>query len=354
MVELLLRRSKNGLLFVGELPMGEAGSFSTKMDHLVCFLGGTLALGATGGKTVAAAREAGMMTEAAEEDLQLAKDLTATCYELYKMTATGLAPERVVFNVKAGNNTNHSAALDADTGTRKESRYRNDIRIRRSDRHSLLRPETIESLFYLFRITGNPLYRKWGWEIFQAIERHARVEGGGYASLQDVTVLPTEKRDSMETYFMGETLKYLYLLFGPTDVLPLDKWVFNTEAHPIPMLKPNTTWQAKTKKHVWHDSFTAKSIGSDDLLRSKPYLSRRTRFGWSIEDDRSNSKNSSLALIGNSTQSVADSDSVGGKATNENGGNESRLSKESSERDSGDVVESGSRQDGSDHDGDGL
>jgi endoplasmic reticulum Man9GlcNAc2 1,2-alpha-mannosidase len=40
----------------------------------------------------------------------------------------------------------------------------------------------------------------------------------------------------METFFLGETLKYFYLLFGENDVLPLDKYVFNTEAHPLPII----------------------------------------------------------------------------------------------------------------------
>ena len=36
----------------------------------------------------------------------------------------------------------------------------------------------------------------------------------------------------------GETLKYLYLLFADDDFLPLKDWVFNTEAHPFPVFKP--------------------------------------------------------------------------------------------------------------------
>ena len=48
--------------------------------------------------------------------------------------------------------------------------------------------------------------------------------------------VPPPKRDKMETFFLGETLKYLYLLFGDDpSVLPLDQWVFNTEAHPLPV-----------------------------------------------------------------------------------------------------------------------
>lgn len=78
-------------------------------------------------------------------------------------------------------------------------------------------------------------YREWGWEIFEAFEKYTKVDSGGYASLDDVTVLPPNKRDKMETFFLGETLKYLYLLFGKRNLIPLDEYVFNTEAHPFPI-----------------------------------------------------------------------------------------------------------------------
>lgn len=42
-----------------------------------------------------------------------------------------------------------------------------------------------------------------------------------------------EKDDMMQSFFLAETLKYLYLLFSPSTVIPLDEWVFNTEAHPV-------------------------------------------------------------------------------------------------------------------------
>lgn len=42
----------------------------------------------------------------------------------------------------------------------------------------------------------------------------------------------------METFWLSETLKYLYLLFSPRDTLSLDAWVFNTEAHPLPVFAP--------------------------------------------------------------------------------------------------------------------
>lgn len=78
-------------------------------------------------------------------------------------------------------------------------------------------------------------YREWGWQIFEAFEKYTRVDTGGYSSLDDVTSTPPHRRDKMETFFLGETLKYLYLLFGDSSVIPLDKFVFNTEAHPFPI-----------------------------------------------------------------------------------------------------------------------
>lgn len=56
---------------------------------------------------------------------------------------------------------------------------------------------------------------------------------GGYAGVRDVTQLPVEHDDTMQSFFLAETLKYLFLLFGPDDVLPLDQYVLNTEAHPL-------------------------------------------------------------------------------------------------------------------------
>lgn len=56
---------------------------------------------------------------------------------------------------------------------------------------------------------------------------------GGYAGLRDVTTLPVQHDDKQQSFFLAETLKYLYLLFGPEDVLSLDEYVLNTEAHPL-------------------------------------------------------------------------------------------------------------------------
>ncbi|ESW19892.1 hypothetical protein PHAVU_006G164400 [Phaseolus vulgaris] len=218
----------NGLVFVGELPYGLNGDFSPKMDHLVCFLPGTLALGATKGLTKKQAMQNNMLNFEDLENLKLAEDLTKTCYEMYAVTSTGLAPEIAYFHTKDFSEEGHD-------GGNKSSEFVNDIIIRPADRHNLLRPETVESLFVLYRITEDPKYREWGWQIFEAFEKHTKVDTGGYCSLDDVTSVPPHKRDKMETFFLGETLKYLYLLFADRSLIPLDRFVFNTEAHPIPI-----------------------------------------------------------------------------------------------------------------------
>ncbi len=95
----------------------------------------------------------------------------------------------------------------------------------------------MESLFYLYRLTKDRRYQEWGWQIFQAFEKHAKLEPSGYASLSDVHH-PKSYRDRMESFFLSETLKYLFLLFGEDDsVISLNEWVFNTEAHPLPIWK---------------------------------------------------------------------------------------------------------------------
>lgn len=56
--------------------------------------------------------------------------------------------------------------------------------------------------------------------------------------MRDVDQVPVEHEDRMETFWLSETLKYLYLLFSGPDVLPLNEYVFNTEAHPLPIFTP--------------------------------------------------------------------------------------------------------------------
>jgi mannosyl-oligosaccharide alpha-1,2-mannosidase len=87
----------------------------------------------------------------------------------------------------------------------------------------------------MWRITGDVRYREWGWEMFKSFANYTAVaDNGGFTSLSNANKIPPVTRDNMESFWLAETLKYLYLLFSPDDLLPLDKIVLNTEAHPFP------------------------------------------------------------------------------------------------------------------------
>ena len=100
----------------------------------------------------------------------------------------------------------------------------------------ILRPENIESCFYLYRFTKDPQYLWMGKKMLDDINKHCRHETG-YTSLKNVLTL--EKMNSMQSFFLAETLKYAYLLFSSGEALDLDKHILNTEAHPfkIPNMK---------------------------------------------------------------------------------------------------------------------
>ncbi len=97
-----------------------------------------------------------------------------------------------------------------------------------------LRPENIESCFYLYRTTKNDLYLQMGKRMVSDILTKCKTEAG-YAAVKNVATLELE--DSMESFFFAETLKYAYLLFAPENALDLKKVVFNTEAHPLGVRK---------------------------------------------------------------------------------------------------------------------
>ncbi len=93
-----------------------------------------------------------------------------------------------------------------------------------------LRPEIVESAYYLYHYTGDARYRGMGKVFFEDFVRDTRTEHG-FAALKDVR--SKEKDDSMESFLFAETFKYYYLLFAPKTALDFDGVVFNTEAHPL-------------------------------------------------------------------------------------------------------------------------
>ncbi len=93
-----------------------------------------------------------------------------------------------------------------------------------------LRPEIIESAYYLYHYTHDRRYLRMGEAFLEGLKTYCRTDAG-YAELS--SVVSKKKTDSMESYFLAETLKYLYLLFAPPETLDFDAVTFNTEAHPL-------------------------------------------------------------------------------------------------------------------------
>jgi len=93
-----------------------------------------------------------------------------------------------------------------------------------------LRPEIVESTYYLSSRTKDPKYLAMGKEMFEDVVKYCRTDVA-YAGLK--SVVTKEKTDYMHSFWLAETLKYFYLIFGPEKTIDLNKSVFNTEAHPI-------------------------------------------------------------------------------------------------------------------------
>uniref|UniRef100_A0A8C0NPF3 alpha-1,2-Mannosidase n=1 Tax=Canis lupus familiaris TaxID=9615 RepID=A0A8C0NPF3_CANLF len=193
----LLNVSPGGLTYIAEW---RGGILDHKMGHLACFSGGMIALGAEDAKE-----------EKRAHYRELAAQITKTCHESYARSDTKLGPEAFWFN----------SGREAVATQLSESYY-------------ILRPEVVESYMYLWRQTHNPIYREWGWEVVMALEKYCRTEAG-FSGIQDVYSSIPNHDNKQQTFFLAETLKYLYLLFSEDDMLSLEDWVFNTEAHPLPV-----------------------------------------------------------------------------------------------------------------------
>ncbi len=93
-----------------------------------------------------------------------------------------------------------------------------------------LRPEIIESTYYLAHFTRDPQYLRMGATLFDSFVRYCRTDSG-YAALSDVVAKKQE--DDMESFLFAETFKYFYLLYAPPNTLNFKRVIFNTEAHPL-------------------------------------------------------------------------------------------------------------------------
>ncbi|KAF5273499.1 hypothetical protein FQA39_LY07516 [Lamprigera yunnana] len=193
----MLHTSPSGLMYFAELRFDRP---EHKMDHLGCFSGGLLALAS---KT--------LKNELSDKYMSVADKITETCHESYVRSQTKLGPESFRF----------TGGVEARA-------------LKSSEKYYILRPEVIESYFYMYRLTKDQKYRDWGWQAVEALEKHCRVPGG-YTGLKNVDTEEPMQDDVQQSFFLAETLKYLYLLYSDDSLLSLEDWVFNTEAHALPI-----------------------------------------------------------------------------------------------------------------------
>ncbi|CAE8685204.1 unnamed protein product [Polarella glacialis] len=199
MMDNMVVRTAGGLRFLAEL---ENGQKRMRMDHLACFVAGMLMLGS---RTLP-------KNEVDPRWEPFAADLTRTCYEMYVRAPSGLSPEYVHFNVNGGEGHDMSIPGDAP--------------------HNLLRPEAAEAIYYMWYYTGDPKYRAWAHQMFVPFTKYAKARFG-FSAVADVRLVPPPQRDSQESFWLAETLKYFYLIFAPRSTISLEEWVFNTEAQPM-------------------------------------------------------------------------------------------------------------------------
>lgn len=205
-------------------------------QHLGCFTGGMVGIGAK--------------IFDRPEDMAVARKLVDGCIWAYDSLVTGIMPE--VFHMVRCEDLSscewdeqkwHEAVASYNRVSGQSppmDRIEQIIKDKRlppgfsdiSDRRYILRPEAIESVFILYRITGEVSLQDAAWRMFQAIEKHTRTDIANSA-ISDVTVAEPTKDDRMESFWLAETLKYFYLIFSEPGVLSLDEYVLNTEAHPL-------------------------------------------------------------------------------------------------------------------------
>jgi mannosyl-oligosaccharide alpha-1,2-mannosidase len=233
------------LLFSGDVYSPRPGDVSLDPDlqHLTCFIGGMFGL-------------AGRLFSS-PHDVDIGAKLTKGCIYAYAAMPTGIMPEAFSMMPCASRTScpwNQTAWAEqrAKYCSTKWAPGGNEIV---DDKHChippgiasirdsryLLRPEAIESVFVMYRITGEKAYLDHAWDMFTNVVSASRTR---YANGQvvDVTFVPRagasftredNVEDKMESFWTAETLKYFYLVFSRPDMVSLDEWVFNTEAHPF-------------------------------------------------------------------------------------------------------------------------
>ncbi|KAL0935256.1 glycosyl hydrolase family 47 [Colletotrichum truncatum] len=186
-----------------------------ELEHLSCFAGGMFAM---------AGKLFGI-----PEDVEVGDRLARGCAWAYRSFKSGLMPEKSQI-VKC--DTIDGCEWDEKKWAAQSSRHAPRGFWRIDDARYNLRPEGIESLFILYRITGKEDLVDMAWDMFQAVQKVTTTDDA-HAVVADVTYTQSRQEDTMDSFFFAETLKYFYLIFSDPELMSLDEWVFNTEAHPF-------------------------------------------------------------------------------------------------------------------------
>jgi mannosyl-oligosaccharide alpha-1,2-mannosidase len=176
-----------------------------QFQHLACFVGGMVALGSRISNST--------------EELETARKLTDGCVWGYDNTPSGIMPDFSHVEPCADANACNWSGEGNGFTTVDDASYQ-------------LRPEAIESVFIMYRLTADPIWLEKGWKMFEAISKHTKTEIA-HARLINVMDEHPAHEDSMESYWLAETLKYFYLLYSEPELVSLDDYVLNTEAHPF-------------------------------------------------------------------------------------------------------------------------
>lgn len=169
MIEHMVHTSEDGYTYIADLATGQgAGPAAAvpRMEHLTCFVPGMLALGVYHAGRLADDELMGADRSAAY--MRVAEGVARTCFAMYATSGRkGLAPEYV--------------------------RFGPGMSVRADGRFYALRPEAIESFFYLFRVTGDIKYRAYAYAIYRSIRAHHRSHDSpddsicGFSVVDDVT-----------------------------------------------------------------------------------------------------------------------------------------------------------------------
>ncbi|KAI1496917.1 glycoside hydrolase family 47 protein [Biscogniauxia marginata] len=204
------------ILFPGNVYVSSTGpNLSPEAQHLACFAGGMFGLG-------------GKLFDIPEH-VEIGERITKGCIWAYEAMPAGIMPE--ICNFLRCETLEPCEWDDAEWQREGAKDLKKGFKNARDPRY-LLRPEAIESVFLMYRMTGKPEYQEAAWRMFQSI-RKATETDLAFSSIESVRVAEPVRTDSMESFWLAETLRYFYLIFSSPDLINLDAYVLNTEAHPL-------------------------------------------------------------------------------------------------------------------------